>query len=318
MATAILRAWENVAASFSEAELARLLGSASIDRVVSELLSDDVLARALSGVRTQLRLQTDRGVSWAANDLPKRGRTVTGELAVQFNVLNPAHIEAVRALDTKVMRVLRGDVREGFRAFLENGIRDGIGPRQLASQIKDWIGLSPNQIDAVQNFRGLLEIGDVEALTRKLRDRRYDRTLRRIFADGGTLTAQQIDDMTAGYLKKMVAFNASTLARTATTDTLKVGDRLAWQEAIDSGFVPADRVMKRWLHLDGQKDPRPEHADMQGETVPFNQPYSNGDMYAGESDPWNCHCRDMIYVGTTPESLRSRPGRGAQAARRVA
>lgn len=304
VARAILDAWREVAATISESQLAELLASSSIDRIIAEFLDEKTLDRALAGLRTQLRLQVERTVTWSAADLPKRGR-IDGNLAVQFNVLNPRHIDAVRALDTAVMRVLKDNVRESFRAFLENGIRDGIGPRKLASQVKDWIGLSKNQVEAVANFRGLLESGDREALTRALRDRRFDSTLRRLLgANGEGLTTAQIDRMTNAYLKKMVAFNAETVSRTATLDALKVGNRLTWQQAIEDGFVPRERVMKRWVAtLDDRT--RDEHAAMNGETVPFDSPYPNGDMYPGESDPWNCRCREHVFVATPSQLARA-------------
>jgi hypothetical protein len=63
-----------------------------------------------------------------------------------------------------------------------------------------------------------------------------------------------------------------------------------------SGVVPdGHEVIKTWVHLAGQENPRPHHERMDGETVPMDQPYSNGDMYAGEGDPWGCHCTDHGY-----------------------
>jgi phage terminase large subunit GpA-like protein len=140
-----------------------------------------------------------------------------------------------------------------------------------------------------------LEIGDREALTRALRDKRFDGTLNRLLGVGGEgLTTKQIDTMTNAYLRRMVSHNAETLSRTTVLESMKVGNRLAWEEAVDKGFVDGGRLMKRWSTvLDGRE--RPEHNAMNGKTAPFDGTYENGDSYAGEGDPWNCRCIDVFF-----------------------
>jgi hypothetical protein len=189
----------------------------------------------------------------------------------------------VRALDTKVVQTLKSDVVDVVRAHVENGLRDGVNPRVVARELGQVIGLAPNQEAAVRNFRKLLEAGDPEALVRKLRDRRFDSTIRR-----GALGPEQIEKMTEAYRRRMIAFNAETNARTASLDSMRAGQRLSWQSAIDSGIVDGSRLVKRWSGVLDARE-RPEHVAMEGETVPFDQPFSNGEMTPGEST-YNCRC----------------------------
>jgi hypothetical protein len=65
--------------------------------------------------------------------------------------------------------------------------------------------------------------------------------------EGGALTETQIEKMTAAYRRKMVAFNTETIARTATLDALKLGQRLSWEAAIENGYVAEERVFKTWV-----------------------------------------------------------------------
>ncbi len=40
---------------------------------------------------------------------------------------------------------------------------------------------------------------------------------------------------------------------------------------------------------------RDEHVPMNGETVPYDQPYSNGQMIPGEGD-YNCGCLSRYHL----------------------
>jgi hypothetical protein len=206
-------------------------------------------------------------------------------LAISFDYLNPRVIDAVRALESKVMTTLQGDIRETVRAYVENGIRKGLGPRAIATPLRSVIGLAPNQETAVRNFERALrgEPGAANPLGYKLRDRRFDGTVKK-----GGLTDAQVTTQVAAYRKKMVAFNATTNARTATLDAMKLGQHLAWQDAIDRGIVDRYRLKKKWIGVMDSRE-RPEHVEMEGETVPFLDEYSNGEVIPGEST-YNCRC----------------------------
>ena len=59
-------------------------------------------------------------------------------------------------------------------------------------------------------------------------------------------------------------------------------------------------TMKTWVVT--SSDPRPTHAAMDGETVPYDEPFSNGAMWPGDIDNLpveevaNCHCVIEIYI----------------------
>lgn len=297
MNAALLRAFAIIRESFSEAEIARIVASGNVENVMRVALSEAVLDRAFIPVRQRIRQTTERGFKFATADLPKKGK-IDGEVAVAFDHLSPKVVDAVRELETDAINTLKGEVKEVTRAFVENGLRDGRPPRAVARQLRTVIGLAPNQEVAVQNFERLLRAGDREALTRALRDKRFDATLRRALgANGAGLTDAQIESMTTAYRRKFVAFNANVNAKTHTFDSYKLGQKLSWDQAKESGVIPpGHQVTKTWVHLAGQDHPRLHHQAMHGETVPADQPYSNGDTYAGEGDPWGCHCTDRYSV----------------------
>lgn len=288
-ARTFLKAVDTLKAEFTGREVETLIAQNDIEGVVRLALSDQNLARAFADFRARMQLTTRDAVAYFGKDIP--GVRPVG-VSILFDTVNPDVIEAVKKLDSQVMNTLSTDIRQTVRQAIIQGIEAGAGPRTTARALRDVLGLAPNQLDAVENFRKALE-GDPDAgspLTRALRDRRFDATVER-----GGLSSDQVDTMTAAYQRRMVAFNAETNARTATLDSLKLGQQLSWQDAMDKGVIPEGYVlMKQWKGVMDDRE-RDEHIDMEGETVPFDDFYSNGEMIPGEST-YNCRCLSIVFA----------------------
>lgn len=295
MRAAMLRAWQIIRDALSDAEIAKVVESGNADTLFSEVLTDVLFDQAAFDLRQRIRRVADRSFQYATNDLP-RGGMVNGVLAVRFDYLSPRVITALRALETDAINTLKGDVKETTRAFLENALRNGTAPKTVARELRAIIGLAPNQERYIENLRSELTEGRfADAERRVLLDRRFN--LAKLNDLTPAARAQRIETIVSAYRKRYIAFNANTNAKTHTLSAYKAGQRLAWQEAKANGAVPEGSIVtKTWIHLDPQPDPRPEHQTMNHQTVPMEQPYSNGDQWAGESDPWNCHCLDRYGV----------------------
>ncbi len=295
LARAVLAAFHVIAGQVPEARLARMIAEGALESLYTEMLAQAAAAGAYAPVQEALRRGLARETRAAAHRLPPRYQPAS--VGIGFDILNPDIITAIRTMETRVLARLSEGVRGAVRAHVELGLRAGVNPRTIARGLRDVVPLAPNQVNAVANFRAMLEGGEREALTRALRDRRFDATLRRALGEGGTgLSKPQIDRMADAYRRRMIAFNAETQARTAALESVKLGQRLSWQDAIDRGVVDTRDLMKRCVTvLDGRE--RPEHHDMNGDVAPFEGAYRNGDTYAGEGDPWNCRCADYVFVG---------------------
>lgn len=299
MTSRILKAWEIIRESLTDAEVARLMKSGVFEELIEQALTEPDLDRAFLAFRQQIRQTVEESYTLSIKDTPKAGK-VDGVPAIAFDHLSPRVVEAVRFLESDAINRLKGDVKEITRAYIENGLRDGTSPKAVARQLRSVIGMAPNQARAVDNFEIMLRSGNGEALTRSLRDRRFDNTITKAFADGKRLSESQIETMTGAYKRKMIAYNANVNASTHTRDAYKLGQKLSWEDADQKGVIPEGfQAVKTWIHLDGQDDPRPHHEAMNGETVPVGENYSNGDSYAGEGDPWHCHCLDKFSVART-------------------
>lgn len=295
VAAALLRALMVLRASLSDEQIGQLILTGSIERVLQAPVSEAVLDRAFLPLRERLRYTVERGVRYTAPDLPKGGK-VNGVLAVEFNVLNPKVIDAIRTMDTRVIHRLKTEIRDVVRAHVENGLRDGVDASQIARGLRDVIGLAPHHEEWIRNFRSAAasahESG--KAFDYKLRDRRFDSVLRRAHETGVPIPAAKIDQIASAYRRKAIALNAETNARTATMNALRLGQRLTWDDAVDKGIVDRRRLMKRRrVVLDGRE--RPEHHAMSGEVRRYDEPYSNGEMVSGDLS-FNCRCVDQYFV----------------------
>jgi hypothetical protein len=303
MARMLARAYAEIQRRLSAAVLEEAIRRGTIGAVLERTLADAALETAFQPVRQQLQETAADAARYFARDIavPATMRTV----AIGFDVLNPKVIDALRTLDTRVMTRLAADVRASLAQHIEAGLRAGVGPRTIARGMRDVVALAPNQERAVANFEAMLRTGDRAALTRALRDHRYDGTLRTLLGEGKPgLSADQIERMTSAYRRRMVAFNAETQARTATLDALKQGQRLAWEDARAKGVIPEGSVLKKsWKGVLDDRE-REEHVAMEGVTVPFDDPYILPDglmeMEPGDGE-FNCRCLSIIYVAPAGE-----------------
>lgn len=288
LAAALLRAYQLLRAAVTIEEAIRILDTGDVDRLVRDLFANELLDRVFIPFRERLRYAIERQLRYAVADLPAAGR-IDGALTVSFDWLNPKVLEAVRTLDTRIVTTLAHDVRETVRQAVETGLTAGTGRRAIARAIRDVIGLAPNQETAVANFERALRGEGRDPFDYELRDKRYDATIKR-----GPLTEAQIDSQTSAYRRKMLAHNAATNARTASLNAMKLGQRLAWVEAVEKGLVDGAALRKRWVGVMDSRE-RPEHVAMEGETVPYDEQYSNGQMDPGD-DEYNCRCLSRFFV----------------------
>ena len=184
---------------------------------------------------------------------------------VDFDKLNSAQRRHMveYALDRIVS--ITEQQRDAIRsALLNQTVLQGLGPPTVARSIREAIGLTPYQQDVVRSFRAQLENLDVAALERKLRDRRYDRTLRRAIESQEPLSDEQIDAMVDAYHRRMLTLRATTIARTESIRATTQGALARAQEVLDQH--PELDVLKIW-HSTHDDRTRPTHVDLDGHQV---------------------------------------------------
>lgn len=197
-------------------------------------------------------------------------------VVVGFDQTNVRAVEAMRQSHLRLIREFTNQQRLATRLALVEGISQGLNPRQQALLFRQSIGLTRKQMQAVINYRRLLEVGDAAALERALRDKRFDPSVRAAVSGERPLTPTQIDRMVDRYRDRYLAHRAETIARTEALRSVHDGAQEAYRQAIDLGVLAADDLVQEWITAADERV-RGSHSFMHGQQRPIGEPFLSGD-----------------------------------------
>lgn len=232
-----------------EAELQAALASGDIDKVMAVLGVDADIQQIIAASLTPPLQSTVMEAGAAAIDATPAISTQAGALSMRFDLVNPHTVQAVRTYGFDLIQQISEDTRVGIRQIVADAMEFGGHPYDQARQIRSLIGLTEDQANAVSNFRTMLENRDRAALTREIRDRRFDGTLERALGDNPTvdLSQEQIDRMVERYAARMLDYRAKNIARTETINAARIGTQESWHQAVENGLLDATKVRQGWL-----------------------------------------------------------------------
>ena len=217
---------------------------------------------------------------------------------VDFDMTHPGANVAMREDRLRLITNFTQGQRDATRAAIVHGIQTGANPKQQALNFKNSIGLTEKQVQAVINYRNLLETGSAEALDRQLRDKRFDSTVRRAKKDKVPLTQDQINRMVARYHEKSILFRAETIGRSEALRAVHTAVHEAYQQAVEAGHLQEEQLEREW-HVGSADRLRASHSAMRGQKRGLNEPFLSGngnmlmhpgDQSAPADDTINCRC----------------------------
>lgn len=258
----------------------------------------------------------------------------------RFDMTNPRAEAKIR---TEAAARVAGYVEEQIEAarkVIGDGFQSGEGPQQIAVDIAGRVnplsgrreggivGLSDPQVGYVDSMRARLLSGNpdemvkvlgrfdadgkwIEGTGMTLRDRRFDRTIKKAIADiaqgkPNPLTADRVAEMTAKYSDRLLSRRAEDIARTETAQGVEAARAEATKQALDKAGLPDDAVTKEWVHQGGFRHARDWHLAMHGKTVdglnaPFHMPDGSVMLYphdpaGGVKNNANCRCRGDMTI----------------------
>lgn len=218
------------------------------------------------------------------------------------------------------------DARQGIRDAVERRMMsvDGANRREAARaiirEIKPIIGLSRPQISYVESMRERLLSGDPEQMRavlsgQKLRDKRYDRLIKRAIVQARAhekavakaleaglptppppapiLTPAKVDEITGKYAARLLRKRATDIARAEV-------DQYAEAAKFEAAKKVVGGVTKTWRHSSIYINARPDHVGMSGVSVPIDASFIMADgtamRYAhdprgGARHNASCRCR---------------------------
>ena len=293
-----------------EARLLRLISKAEVSLRIAAT-NAVVAARQAPGTLRELERLIDQGLIEEAIQLASRAAvvriydgyagvyTAAGQAGSKFIEdslevvigFDQANFRAVRHLQEERLRFVReftDQQRQATQSALSDGIERGLNPRAQARNFRSSIGLTSKQQSAVQNYRRLLNRasdGDAEALTRQLRDRRFDRTVRRAIRTGEPLTNKQVERMVGRYHDRYIKYRSETIARTEALRAVHSANHEAYEQAIDEGYIQAQELRRTW-NIARDDRVRDTHVAAAGQVRGINETFTVGGFqlrYPGDS-----------------------------------
>lgn len=229
-------------------------------------------------------------------------------LVVNFDQTNDRAVRFMQENRLRLIRELADSQRDAIRVILTEGVTTGLNPKQQAVAVRGVIGLTGFQANAVANYRRLLQQGSAEALERALRDRRFDRTVRRAVRGDRPLDAEQIDRMVSRYHTRYVAYRATVIARTESLRVVHQGAEEMFEQAIGDGQLDRTTVVRRWITAQDRRV-RDSHGPMHGQERAVGIAFTSangialrypGDPSAPASETVQCRCAVTTRVRRTP------------------
>lgn len=323
--------------------IANVAAKADVDAIVAAIQAGDIdgALRALGmgpdATLPEMAAALRAGVEAGALALPATLPASRVEaLLVRFDMLNPATAQFMRDYELNLIRQITDKTREGVRQTLLEGLQAGDNPRVTAVETRKVIGLTSKQAQAVANFRTELETfhekrsakgwGLGEKINRapggsqvwivdekgrptdkidvrRLRDFRFDPTLKKAMESGQPIPKEKIDEMVDRYRARMLKHRAQTIARTESLRAANAGALQRWRDAVEAGKVTADQVRKRWIVARDERTcpickPIPAaNKGVEGYGIPLETPFktSAGPFMTAPVHP-DCRCTVLFRI----------------------
>lgn len=213
-----IAAIEAIRGTIKESELQAAIETGSVETVMRFLGIEDRMTAAMG---SSIIPPIEDVFIDAGRAVPAIQRAGGGELAMRFDISNPAASAFLRSYDFGLIREVSTETRDAVRNVVLNAVQYGGHPREQAKQIKELVGLTVKQTQAVQNYRAALELEE--------------------------RPADQVDRMVARYNAKMLRLRGETIARTETIRAGNAAQDMAWEQAATNGLLNRTTLRRQWL-----------------------------------------------------------------------
>lgn len=258
----------------------------------------------------------EAGGRFTCNSLPPLAEPSGHRLAIMFNARNPRAEDWLRSHSSTMVTAIVSDQRTAIRQHLEAGMAAGDNPKTVALELVGKIsvatgkreggviGLTASQEGWARNYAAELAKGDAGALTRNLRDRRFDRTVAKAIREKQPISADLQAKMVAAYRNRALRYRGETIGRTEALTSLHQAQHEAMTQGIEAGQVKAETIQKVW-HSAADNRVRETHRALNGQRTPFNGMFISpsgarlsrpGDPSAPAAEVVNCRCYLQMKV----------------------
>jgi hypothetical protein len=186
--------------------------------------------------------------------------------AVKFDLRSPEAIDWCKKYAADQIKYINNNTKLAVRQVISRGLEEGLSPTEQTAAVKELVGLLPQHVAAVENYRAALS--DLDPST--------------------------IDNLVEKYADKLLQYRADMIGRTEALDACNNGSRIATEDASDRGILPKDEYEQEWVYNEGMHDKEdcPICEPMSGERTPIGEAFSN-DLMCGPAHP-HCMCSTII------------------------
>lgn len=304
----------------SEAQLRvieRTIRSGNFDAVFRSL---NIRPEFFAPLDEALRLTYTEGGQSALLAMISGGRdpNIGGRVVARFNARNPRAERWISNKSSNLITAIIEDQRVAVRQTLTQGLEAGRGPRSVAldlvgrtdrqagRRVGGVIGLDEQSRTWLANARTELRDNPERFLGRKLRDKRFDATIRSAVRRGQPLSQADIDKLAARYSDRLLARRGTMVARTEMLGSMHAAQREGIEQLIDGEMVTRNQVNETW-DASNDADTRDSHAFMEGQKRGDDGYFKTGAgyrmMYPGDrslgappEEIINCRCRVVVDI----------------------
>lgn len=282
----LLTVWKSVKQVHTLKEIEQVYLTGGIPGLMSLLDNlDPVLAANMSPILNTAMIESGRAVIAI---LPAAAITTPAWLPS----LSLSASRVAMEYEYNLIRDISTTTKDAVRASVTEAVATGKPPAAIARQFRSTIGITEGQQKWVSNYRRALEEGSQTALDYKLRDARYDASVR-----NGTLTQDKIDTMVERYEQRLIKYRSEVIARTEGMRAIDIGQEESVRQGVEAGHIDPE-LEKGWVTTQDQRE-RPWHDELHKKWVKFNEPFVNShgslmyprDPNASASNTVQCRCR---------------------------
>lgn len=144
-----------------------------------------------------------------------------GTVEAGFSMRNPEALRWAETRSAELVVDIVDETRLALRNVISRVFSEGIPPAKSSRLIRDIVGLTNKQAQAVMNARA------------------------RLVASG--MKDEAIERKTARYAEQLRKQRSLTIARTETMRAANEGQRQLWNQAVQSGLIAKDEVRRVWM-----------------------------------------------------------------------
>lgn len=250
-----------------------MLDEQTLEMLLSLRMLEPVLVyidKAIVGLEAPFRLAEKNKISTLVLDIQEAAGNATrcdytAECLIEFDVTNPEAVVFAEAHAAELVTAVSAETKLSIRNVVVRMFNEGIPPKQGASLIKQVVGLTEVQANAVLNLQQKVLANPGKLIY-------AGKTAVRVPQTG--MSAEQLKKVTGKYADRLTRQRAMNIARTETVKAANEGQVSLWRQAQKRGDLPKD-LKHEWIASFTERT-CPICQGANGEVVPVGATFSTG------------------------------------------